>query len=445
MKTAKVSLSFAICAGLLLAGMQAAPQSVSLGDRQYVGRNICFSNGQWFDGTGFRPGTLCSVHGVFSSAKHIHVDQVIDLHDQFVVPPYGDAHEHNFDNLKRTPAVVAQYVRDGIFYAQGMTDLLAGANAVRAAGLVNSPESVDVTYAHGGLTGIDGHPKEVYESIANGFYYPSTPEQKQLVRNSHGRAGQAYWEIDSPSDLAAQWPKILASKPDLIKIYLSNSEHYTAESHLHPELGKGIDPALVALITARAHAADLKVASHVDTAIDYHLALLGNVDEMGHLPGYGIQATSDLQTFRLSDADIALTAQRHVRVQATVGIDVDDKTPPADLKLRQVSQVENLKRLKAVGVLILVGSDHYGEDSVHEADYLHALGIWTNLELLHMWAVTTPQTIFPTRKIGELRDGYDASFLVLSADPIKDWQAAHAIVDRWKQGRRVGLNAATPP
>lgn len=445
MKTAKVSLSFAIYAGLFWAGMQAASQSTSPGDRQHVDRNICFSNGQWFDGTGFRRGTLCSVHGIFSSAKNIHVDQVIDLHGQFAVPPYGDAHEHNFDNLKRTPAVVAQYLHDGIFYAQGMTDLLSGANAVRAAGLVNSPESVEVTYAHGGLTGIDGHPKEVYESIANGFYYPSTPEQKQLVRNSHGRAGEAYWEIDSPSDLVAQWPKILATKPDLIKVYLSESEHYTAESHLHPELGKGIDPALVALITARAHAAGLKVAAHVDTATDYHLALLGNVDEMGHLPGYGIQATSDLQTFRLSDADIALTAQKHVRVQATAGIDVDDRTLPADLKSRRTSQVDNLTRLKAAGVVILVGSDHYGEDSVHEADYLHTLGVWTNSELLRMWAVTTPQTIFPTRKIGELKEEYEASFLVLSADPIKDWQAAHAIVDRWKQGRRVGLNAATLP
>ncbi|HEX4030955.1 MAG TPA: hypothetical protein VHX20_11360 [Terracidiphilus sp.] len=354
--------------------------------------------------------------------------------------PFGDAHEHNFDNVSRTPAVVAKYLHDGIFYAHGMTDITRGAEAVVAAGLVNTPQSVDVTYAHGGLTAVDGHPKEVYESIANGFYYPSSPEQRSLVIGSHRRARQVYWEIDSPADLDTKWPQALASKPDLIKIFLSNSEHYTSDSHRHPVLGDGLDPALVPLITVRAHAAGLKVAAHVDTAADYHFALVGGVDEMGHLPGYGIRASSNLVTFRISDADIALSALRHIKVQATAGIDVDANTPEPDLKARQDSQRENLTRLKAAGVPILIGSDHYGEDSLHEADYLHSLGIWSNGELLRMWSVETPQTIFPHRTIGELKPEYEASFLVLSANPLKDWAAIHRIVNRWKQGVRVEIN-----
>jgi imidazolonepropionase-like amidohydrolase len=321
-----------------------------------------------------------------------------------------------------------------------MTDITRGAEAVVAAGLVNTPQSVDVTYAHGGLTAVDGHPKEVYESIANGFYYPSSPEQRSLVIGSHRRARQVYWEIDSPADLDTKWPQALASKPDLIKIFLSNSEHYTSDSHRHPVLGDGLDPALVPLITVRAHAAGLKVAAHVDTAADYHFALVGGVDEMGHLPGYGIRASSNLVTFRISDADIALSALRHIKVQATAGIDVDANTPEPDLKARQDSQRENLTRLKAAGVPILIGSDHYGEDSLHEADYLHSLGIWSNGELLRMWSVETPQTIFPHRTIGELKPEYEASFLVLSANPLKDWAAIHRIVNRWKQGVRVEIN-----
>lgn len=398
---------------------------------------ICFKHGRWFDGYTFRRRTYCSVDGVLSEHTPAHVDRFVDLGGRFVVPPYGDAHEHNFDNVSRTPGVVAKYLRDGIFYAQGMTDITTGADAVAAAGLVNTAESVDVTYAHGGLTAVDGHPKEVYESIANGFYFPSTPEQRALVMASHQREGNAYWEIDSPTDLDVKWPRILSAKPDLIKIYLSNSESYTQESHIHPALGEGLDPSLIPLITARAHAAGLKVAAHVDTAEDYHLALMGGVDEMGHLPGYGLHASSPHLKFRLSDEDIALSAARHIKVQATAGIDVDAKTPEVDLRAREELQRDNLTRLKAAGVEILIGSDHYGEDSLHEADYLHALGVWSNLELIQMWSVTTPQAIFPHRRIGVLKPGYEASFLVLSSNPLQNWSASHSIVDRWKQGQPI--------
>jgi hypothetical protein len=422
------------------ANASSAMELLKTEERQQAPQNVCFKHGLWFDGKSFRRRMYCSVSGVLSDRKPDHIDQIVDLHGHFVVPPYGDAHEHNFDNVSRTPGVVARYLTDGIYYAQGMTDITRGAQAVAAAGLVNTPRSVDVTYAHGGLTAVDGHPKEVYESIANGFYFPSTPAQRSLVIASHQVAGQAYWEIDSVADLDAKWPQILASKPDLIKIFLSNSEHYTPDSHRHPVLGDGLDPALVPLITARAHSAGLKVAAHVDTATDYHLALVGGVDEMGHLPGYGIRASSDLSQFRISDADIALSAARHIRVQATAGVDVDANTPVQDLKARQYSQRDNLRRLKAAGVQILVGSDHYGEDSVHEADYLQSLGVWSNVELLRMWSVETPQAIFPHRHIGGLKPGYEASFLVLSASPLKDWAVMHSIIDRWKQGVKIEIH-----
>jgi hypothetical protein len=399
-----------------------------------------FVNGRWFDGTQFvaddffAEGAMLTHH-----PKSIKDIITVDLHGGFVVPPYGDAHEHNFDNVQRTPAVTAQYLKDGIFYAQGMTDTLDGARAVAASSLVNTPSTVDVTYAHGGLTGVNGHPKEVYESLANGFYYPTTDAQRQMVIGSHKRAGQAYWEIDTPADLEEKWPMILATKPDLIKIYLTDSEHYTSDSHTHPVLGKGLDPAFVPMITARTHAAGLKVAAHVDTATDYHIALTGGVDEMGHMPGYYMSVKDDPARFRISDQDVALTAKRHVTVQATAGIDVDERTPEADVTVRRISQIGNLRRLKAAGVTVVVGSDHYGQDALHEATYLQALGVWTNLEMLRMWSVATPRAIFPMRKMGELKTGYEASFLVLSEDPLEHWSATHEIVDRWKMGKRVVL------
>jgi hypothetical protein len=54
---------------------------------------------------------------------------------------------------------------------------------------------------------------------------------------------------------------------------------------------------------------------------------------------------------------------------------------------------------------------------------------------------TTPQAIFPDRRIGELRPGFEASFLTLSADPRIDIANAGAIGARVKQGL---LLAAAP-
>lgn len=402
-----------------------------------------FTHGLWFNGTTFVPNDFYAENGILTHKPSRPTDiTTVDLHGGYIVPPYGDAHEHNFDGLSGMPALTTEYLGDGIFYAQGMADTTGGANEVLKAHLVNTPQTVDVTYAHGCLTGINGHPKEIYESIANGFWYPASEAQRQQVIASHLQEGHAYWEIETLADLDAKWPRILAAKPQLIKIILSKSEDYANNKD---QLGNGLNPDLVGPIVTRAHAAGLKVAAHIDTPADFHVSLINGVDEMGHMPGYGIGAHDKIADYRLSDADIQLAAKHHIKVQATAGLGVTDQTPAADLEPRKHSQIDNLTRLKAAGVPILIGSDRYGMDSLHEADYLQSLGVWSNLEMLRMWSITTPQTIFPKRKIAALEPGYEASFLVLAADPLKDWSATHTITDRWKQGEHIVITKPQAP
>jgi hypothetical protein len=71
--------------------------------------------------------------------------------------------------------------------------------------------------------------------------------------------------------------------------------------------------------------------------------------------------------------------------------------------------VENLKLLHQAGVTIAIGSDH-AETALAEALHLHQLGVFDNLTLLKMWSETTPQTIFPSRKLGDLRRGLKPAF-----------------------------------
>lgn len=176
-----------------------------------------FVNGKWFDGSRFVAAEWYVEDGRLTHRPRVRKGAVeVDLHGGWVVPPYGDAHEHMFDGTRGTAELTTMYLRDGIFYAQGMTNTPEGAAAVRAAGLVNTLATVDVTYAQGGLTGVNGHPKEVYESLANGFYYPQNEAQMRLVIEGQKSEGHAVWQITTEADVARDWPKILAGKPDLI-------------------------------------------------------------------------------------------------------------------------------------------------------------------------------------------------------------------------------------
>ncbi|MFD2574060.1 hypothetical protein ACFSUS_25715 [Spirosoma soli] len=113
--------------------------------------------------------------------------------------------------------------------------------------------------------------------------------------------------------------------------------------------------------------------------------------------------------------------------------------PPTVLSKANLVQVlkvqqENLQLLRANGVVLAIGSDMVNDSSVEEAEYLQKLGIFDNLTLLKMWAETTPRTIFPKRKIGQLQEGFEASFLALAGNPLMDWTNVRKIKVRFKQG-----------
>jgi imidazolonepropionase-like amidohydrolase len=103
-------------------------------------------------------------------------------------------------------------------------------------------------------------------------------------------------------------------------------------------------------------------------------------------------------------------------------------------RLVREQYAHNIRLLRAHGVLLLIGSDLAEGTAVTEIAALSRSGLFTNLELLRLWSVVTPQTIFPARKIGRLSDGYEASFLVLRADPLANIANTRQIVMRVKRG-----------
>jgi hypothetical protein len=393
-----------------------------------------FINGQWFNGKGFERKQLYAAGGRFSTARPKGVVQTIDLKGQYVVPPFGEAHNHNIEPSPRLATTIASYIRDGIFYVKNPNNLAR--SRAEFAGRINVPAGIDVTFSNGGLIGLGGHPTDLAtRQISRGAWTAADGE------------GGFYFTIDTAADLERKWPSILAGRPDFIKTYLLYSEEYRKRrADMTYGSWKGLDPKLLVQIVRRAHAAGLGVATHVETAADFRHALAAGVDEINHLPGFrpdrmDFKSYADPSLYRLSDAEARLAARRKVTVVTTISGVLElvaqarpgtDEAAAAPLVRKLLAH--NIAVLKRHGVRVAIGSDEYRATAAVEARSLARLGVLDNLTLLKMWSQDTPMAIFPGRKIGKLKNGYEASFLVLPGNPLRDFAATGTISMRMKQG-----------
>lgn len=403
-------------------------------------KNYEFDNGQWFDGQKFVMKKVYTVDGMLTSKRPDRVASVIDLSGKYVIPPFGEAHNHNVAQSSRIDALIRAYLEAGIFYVKNPNSLPRATTPL--VGKINTPQSIDVVFSGGGLTGSGGHPIGLVES--------------QIKRGNWSKAdgeGAFYFVIDNQADLDGKWKSIVAGRPDFIKTYLLYSEEYAKRKNDNAYLDwRGLDPTLLPEIVRRAHRANLRVSTHVETAADFHSALVARVDEINHLPGFRPEKNDpsnyqNLSRYEISDADARLAARNHVVVVTTIGevveaIDKFDEHSPMAAGAKAVRNMlaNNLKLLARYQVQIAIGSDRYPQTSLPEAMSLYGLKTFDNLTLLKMWCENTARTIFPKRKIGQLRDGYEASFLVLSGDPIQDFMNVKKIEMRIKQGEILSLS-----
>jgi hypothetical protein len=391
--------------------------------------NYEFANGNWFDGQKFVRRTFYSVGGLLSRKRPGHVDRAFDLSGKYVVPPFGEAHNHNLDwsSDERFARINKMYLEAGIFYVKNPNSLLRSKQPTSAR--INLPTSVDGILSNGGLTGSGGHPTEIV--IPQRGFKPEDGE------------GGFYYVIDNATDLERKWPIIMAGKPDFIKTYLLYSEEYAKRKDDKAYDGwKGLDPAILPEIVRRAHHDGLRVSTHVETAADFHAAVAAGVDEINHLPGFrpernDIANYTNLSRYKISEADAILAGKKQIVVVTTIGEAIDQTfneklSEPDRLAVRSML-VQNLHLLRKYRVPIAIGSDNFRQTALAEALSLSKLQAFDNLTL-KMWTEATAATIFPKRKIGYLKDGYEANFLVLTGSPLVDFANVKRIELRVKQG-----------
>jgi imidazolonepropionase-like amidohydrolase len=380
---------------------------------------VAYENGRWWSGASFVPGTRYVAKGVFVQAPARPSGRKVDLHGGFVVPPFADAHNH----MAGAPSAVnASAETAGIFYLMNPNVLASTAPGLRAA--LHGPQDIDVLLSMGGITAPGGHPEKLYVDVLRKYVYASMQPEDFI--------GDAFHYVTSLEDIDPVLDRLVSQHAQFVKIMLLFSEEFERRKDDPAYRGsRGLDPKLVPAIVAAAHRRGLRVAAHIETAADFRVAVAAGVDEAAHMPGY-LALAGPMSMYEITDADAGAAARARTAVVATASVALSGEK--SRIAAVQAMQRANLQKLKAAGVPLLIGTDGAADAAILEARYLIDLGIFTPRQALASLSETTPQFIFPGRKIGVLKPGYEASFLALTGDPTVDFDAVTHIELRVKQG-----------
>lgn len=250
----------------------------------------------------------------------------------------------------------------------------------------------------------------------------------------------------------AKWEKILAAKPDIIKIALLDAANYQRYVAANDTLNKGLSPEVAAYVVQKAHQRGLRVYAHIETANDFRLGLKIGIDGFAHAPYYGWNESKPQDD--LTVKDIKLAARKNIVVIPTAQRSIysaTDYTSDGKGTLNRERFQRIVERQKKLfnamnknGVRRAFGLDNYGTTLSPEIWHFHDNKIFDDQTLLKLAVETTPQTIFPNRKIGKLREGYEANFLVLNGNPLVDFYQVKTIKLRFKQGLFINVGEKKP-
>ncbi len=387
--------------------------------------SIKLTNGKWFDGQAFSKKDIWVRDGkLHFKSNGKNADKTIDLAGKYVIPPFGESHNHNLESAYELDLRIKEYLEHGVFYVK-----LQSSIKKRIAPLMkkyNHPRGLDISQAFAPLTGTDGHPMGVRKMyLERGFFDGMFKTLEEI--ETHG-----FFTIDDEKQLNEKWKSVLSFKPDFIKTMLIYSEEYEKRKDDKSYFAqKGLNPKLLPKIVKKAHAEGLRVSVHAATPTDFETAIRSGADEIAHLPGYS-------NGLRISKEQAELAAKNDVTVVTTASLVTRRSKRPDYEKLLEGVKF-NLKTLKDANVRLAIGSDMYNDTSLGEAKFLKETDIFSKLELLKMWTENSAYSIFPKRKIGKLKDGHEASFLVLTENPLEDFENFQKIEMRVKQGQILNL------
>lgn len=402
--------------------------------------NYRFVNGNWFDGKDFQRKDFYIVNGKLTQKRPAKVNETIDLNNGYVIPPFAEAHSHKLDLKAELAGQEQRFIREGTMYVMVLNN--NANNAVANRPNFDKPETLDVLYANGGITRTGQHPSFAYERNYSGIADWWMPEKTKIIQASRKQENISYWFFDSVEDVDKKWNAYLAPKPDIVKIYLLDVKN-------NSEKQMSISEDVAAYITKKAHVAGLRVTAHIETFDDLRIGLKIGVDIFAHLPHYGYDPNRlDLPaqpTFMKEE--LKTIRQRNIVIIPTLSLNDEfsivrsaSNNYQGEFDLVRFNKVvefqkKTVETLKNAGFIFAIGSDR--DSLTPELNYWVKNNIFDKNFTLQTATVKTPRIMYPKRKIGLLKEGYEASFIVLAGNPLQNWEEIKNIKMRFKQGFRL--------
>jgi imidazolonepropionase-like amidohydrolase len=375
--TSLVLASVLVVAGLAACSHDAGPRLVSRpaeASRSLVIRNVRIFDaptGVMLEGTRdvvVRDGRIASIEP--AAGEGGGQGRVVDARGGTLLPGLVDMHTHTAStagppwNLKGLPDVednLAAYLYAGTTTVLDLGSLTPA--VFRERERVHSGEHLGPHFYAAGpvFTAPGGHPAEVLRA-----WLPWYLRWYVLPRATR--------EVATPDEARSAVAALADHRPDIVKITID------AEATGIPRLA----PETIAAITSAAHEAGMRAIAHIGSAAEAVDAVKSGVDALAHSPWRD----------ELSDADIAVIANAHVPVVATLAVwDLSEKPRAGESDFlpmeREVGSSEviaallapapavdhytaaflqaanaahdarrrNVAKLRAAGVTILVGSD----------------------------------------------------------------------------------------
>lgn len=404
---------------------------------------IKYANGYLFDGIQFKKESFIVKDGKFSFNESTKTHNTVDLNGQYVIPPFGDAHTHNFDDIAKFDSIYKAYINEGTFYVQVLTNHYS--NFLKIRDSLNVIGRIDAKFAHGGITSTGGHPQSLYESQALNYSWRAMfdPEKKEEILSSRIKENDAYYIIDTTAELDNMWQSIVSNHPDLIKIYILNTIERARKIEKREVGTYGLSEEVIEAIVKKAEGENISLIAHVETIKDFELALNLGIRNFAHMPGYGGGiGDQELEQLEIPDSLLQFASEKNISITPTVSFakyyankwDGSKMSLDTTLLNKKYDFIrKQLRRFIDANIIITLGADQNNTTLTEEIDDLLQIEAFSNLEFLNI-LVNTTKIIFPNRKIGEIRDGYEASFLVLKNNPLDDVSNIKNIELRVKNG-----------
>ncbi len=394
--------------------------------------NLAFVNGSVLGEVGFVKKDLYSIQGKLTFQKPSRVDSTIDLSGKYIIPPFGDAHTHNLDRAWQMSFLPKQYLHEGTFYVLNLTSKLDGAK--KAASYFDKDSTIDVRFSYQGLTSTLGHPFMAYEPFAMGVKPEEWEENMSKIKASRLDENNAYIFLDSELDVQRKLGSFFKTKPDVVKIFLLNHQDYQTKNHNDVAGDHGLSIPVAKMVVKESHKRGLDVYAHVESSQDFIKGIKIGVDYFAHMPGYGWRGDQESYDKNYtSTKSLKLAAKKDIGIIPTLG-----QTLIGLVGKDSLAKVEFVKdfliRYRKLGGKIYVGSDIFNQTLSKELDHFINLEVFDNLRLLKIFCTDTPRNIFPKRRIGLLKESYEASFLALDDNPLVNIQAIKKIHMRVKEG-----------